>query len=125
MVLSFIHSFHVAAPLYADDPQRKIPDNSQINRILKPEGSFISQHMTFWEEEEMIWFWGKQDERLYAFGGILTSGKTRQEVVPSITPEGSRVLQSSRKIKEALFHSIKKSRVTFHSGFFVSRNLLF
>lgn len=65
--------------------------------------------MTFWEEEEMIWFWGKQDERLYEFGGILTSGKTRQEVVPSITPEGSRVLQSSRKIKEALFHSIKKN----------------
>ncbi|MGG1486699.1 hypothetical protein ABEI56_21935 [Peribacillus castrilensis] len=109
MVLSFIHSFHVAAPLYADDPQRKIPDISQINRILKPEGSFISQHMTFWEEEEMIWFWGKQDERLYEFGGILTSGKTRQEVVPCITPEGSSVLQSSRKIKEALFHSIKKN----------------
>ncbi|MED4636139.1 hypothetical protein P9443_25100 [Peribacillus frigoritolerans] len=27
----------------------------------------------------MIWFWGKQDERLYGFGCILTSGKTRQE----------------------------------------------
>ncbi|MFK9120478.1 hypothetical protein ACJEBK_27025 [Peribacillus frigoritolerans] len=77
MVLSFIHSFHVAAPLYADDPQRKIPDISQINRILKPEGSFISQHLTFWEEEEeeeeeeMIWFWGKQDERLYEFWGYF------------------------------------------------------
>lgn len=27
----------------------------------------------------MIWFWGKQDKRLYEFGGILTSGKTRHE----------------------------------------------
>ncbi|MGV2447111.1 UNVERIFIED_CONTAM: hypothetical protein FO527_23880 [Bacillus sp. ATCC 13368] len=79
MVLSFIHSFMWPLPFMLMIPQRKIPDISQINRILKPEGSFISQHMTFWEEEEMIWFWGKQDERLYEFGGILTSGKTRQE----------------------------------------------
>jgi hypothetical protein len=51
-------------------PQRKITDISfkQINRILKPEGSFVSQQMTFWGERKC-----KQDERLYEFGGILTS----------------------------------------------------
>ena len=60
----------------------------EINRILKPEGIFIftthdrdknENYLNFWEQEEMIWCGGKQDERLYEFGDIFTSGKTLQK----------------------------------------------
>lgn len=86
------------------------------------------------EEEEMIWFWGKQDERLYEFGGILTSGKTSQEgsfLHKTIQLEALEYLKEAEftviKIRKPFFiqKKKKKSRVTFHSGFFVLRNLLF
>ena len=53
----FFHSFtHFIGPLpfLLMLPQRKITDISfETNqRILKPEGSFISQQMTFWAERK-------------------------------------------------------------------------
>ncbi|MFJ7311080.1 hypothetical protein [Peribacillus frigoritolerans] len=63
----------------------------------------------------MIWFWGKQDERLYEFGGILTSGKTSQEgsfLHNTIQLEALEYLKVAEftvieKNKKALFHSKK------------------
>ncbi|USK75300.1 hypothetical protein [Peribacillus frigoritolerans] len=64
----------------------------------------------------MIWFWGKQDERLYEFGGILTTVKTSQEVFSSIKQfnEAFEYLKEAEftvieKNKKALFHSFKKN----------------
>ncbi|MED4690319.1 hypothetical protein [Peribacillus frigoritolerans] len=66
----------------------------------------------------MIWFWGKQDERLYEFGGILTSGKTSQEgsfLHKTIQLEALEYLKEAEftvieKNKKALFHSKKKKK---------------
>ncbi|WHY97907.1 hypothetical protein [Peribacillus simplex] len=45
----------------------------------KDERDKNENHLNLWEQEEMIWCGGKQDERLYEFGDIFTSGKTLQE----------------------------------------------
>ncbi|TVX75873.1 class I SAM-dependent methyltransferase [Peribacillus simplex] len=85
----------------------------EINRILKPEGIFIftthdrdknENYLNFWEQEEIIWCGGKQDERLYEFGDILTSGTfqkdtylhipTQLEVLDCLEEAGLTVIES-------------------------------
>jgi ubiquinone/menaquinone biosynthesis C-methylase UbiE len=115
-------------------PQRKnrILALKEINRVLVPDGIFIftthdrdrnENYLNFWEQEEMIWCEGKQDDRLYEFGDIFTSGKTLQkdtflhipnqrEVFDCLNEAGFTVLESF--YRSELFHE-SDDVITFSS----------
>lgn len=65
----------------------------------------------------MIWFWGKQDERLYEFGGILTSGKTSQE---GIFLHKTIQLEVLEYLKETEFTVIEKK---IRKRFFIQKKI--
>ncbi|MFS0767137.1 class I SAM-dependent methyltransferase [Peribacillus phoenicis] len=107
-------------------PQRKNRTLAlkEINRILKPEGLFIftthdrdknENYLNFWEQEEMIWCVGKQDERLYEFGDIFTSGKTLQEDTYLHIPTKLEVHECLEEARFTVIESFYRSEL-FHEN---------
>lgn len=95
----------------------------EIKRVLKTNGIFIftthdqkdEYFTTFWEQEEMIWSEGKQDERLHEFGDIITTDfdsqkeifihiPTKEEVMNCLATTGFEVIETfyrSEKFNES------------------------
>ena len=63
----------------------------------------------------MIWCGGKQDERLYEFGDILTSGKTLQEDTYLHIPTQLEVLDMSKEAGFTVIESFYRSEL-FHEN---------
>ncbi|MCK1986421.1 MULTISPECIES: hypothetical protein [Peribacillus] len=63
----------------------------------------------------MIWCVGKQDERLYEFGDIITSGKTLQEVTFLHIPTKLEVLECLEEARFTVIESFYRSEL-FHEN---------
>ncbi|MFD6209832.1 class I SAM-dependent methyltransferase [Peribacillus sp. NPDC060253] len=107
-------------------PQRKNRTLAlkEINRILKPEGIFIftthdrdknENYLNFWEQEEIIWCEGKQDERLYEFGDIFTPGKILQNDTYLHIPNQLEVLDCLEEAGFIVIESFYRSEL-FHES---------